>query len=913
MSVFRPWRDLMPAAIVAAALVVSSAPRVRTQAPDEASCEALLADARRAHGQQNLKALQLKLDQALATAKAISSDLCRARTLIGLADLDVDRLRIVDASRRLDEAEPVLERAHDTESLAQIALLRGQLVQLEKGNGDPAAKPLFERAAALFAETHDDEGRLHAHFGLLGSYTAAGEDFEHQVALVLDEARAIGDPIVEGRTYHQWGDRLFNAGDLNGAAEKLDLAVAVLQGTTAQESLGTVYNSLGRVYRAHGQLAVALEYQRKALAIHERTPNPYTHIQSLNAVAATYQMMGNIPQARVYYGKALTLAEASESPTVVDFLRASYGSTLAQSGELDRGRAMLVASLPRATGGTRAFRYLELAGIDLSLGHHQDALSEADAALADCGVTEYTTCMRARLIHARVELALDHVDAALDDEHAVMAQIDNVHGRLATSDFMRQGFFSLWAPAYSLAVDIETRRGHARAALEAAELARSRALLDLLASRPTTPTAMGATAVTPSARPGEPGALRRSDVMARPATTDDLVATASRLHSTLLIYWVDDRSVYAWTVSPDGTIGSARTAVDRSKLDALVRATASLNTPDLANAAPAAPRPTATAAPLTSRSPQAIAVVAPAQPAWRELYGLLVAPIEKWLPTSEGARITIVPHGPLMALPFAALRDRQGRYLIERYAIHSAPTGGLFAYTGGEVDARARSGTALLVADPVPAPRIAGEMALARLPGAAVEARTIAHMLPAGRAIVLSEGDATEPRVLDAIAGASFVHFATHAVVRDANPSASFLALARTGSGPTAGELTPDKIYALSLHANLIVLGACRSGGGQPNGDGIAALARAFFYAGTPSVMVSVWNIADEPTNRLLPAFYRAWLGGADKATALRTAQLRLLADLRAGRVIVHSPLGDLVLPEDPAFWAGFVLLGEPD
>jgi CHAT domain-containing protein len=110
-----------------------------------------------------------------------------------------------------------------------------------------------------------------------------------------------------------------------------------------------------------------------------------------------------------------------------------------------------------------------------------------------------------------------------------------------------------------------------------------------------------------------------------------------------------------------------------------------------------------------------------------------------------------------------------------------------------------------------------------------------------------------------------------------------------------------------------VVLSACRSGGGLITGDGIAGLARAFFYAGAPSLVVSVWDVADAPTSRLIPAFYRVWLGGADKARALRTAQLALIHDLRAGRVTVASAAGPLVIPEDPAFWAGFVLLGEPE
>ncbi len=68
-------------------------------------------------------------------------------------------------------------------------------------------------------------------------------------------------------------------------------------------------------------------------------------------------------------------------------------------------------------------------------------------------------------------------------------------------------------------------------------------------------------------------------------------------------------------------------------------------------------------------------------------------------------------------------------------------------------------------------------------------------------------------------------------------------------------------------------------------GDGVATFVRAFIYAGAPSVVVSLWDVADEPTNRLLPGFYRGWLGGQSKARALRAAQLQLLADLRAGKV----------------------------
>ena len=101
-----------------------------------------------------------------------------------------------------------------------------------------------------------------------------------------------------------------------------------------------------------------------------------------------------------------------------------------------------------------------------------------------------------------------------------------------------------------------------------------------------------------------------------------------------------------------------------------------------------------------------------------------------------------------------------------------------------------------------------------------------------------------------------------------------------------------------------------RSGGGT--GDGIASLVRAFFSAGTPSVVATLWDVADEPTNLLISAFYSSLKSTPDKAQALRDAQLKLLRALRAREVKVDTPAGRFALSENPAFWAGFLLVGEP-
>jgi CHAT domain-containing protein len=92
--------------------------------------------------------------------------------------------------------------------------------------------------------------------------------------------------------------------------------------------------------------------------------------------------------------------------------------------------------------------------------------------------------------------------------------------------------------------------------------------------------------------------------------------------------------------------------------------------------------------------------------------------------------------------------------------------------------------------------------------------------------------------------------------------------------GQTSFATTPVPSLKTARPADLVVLSACRSGDGRVTGDGVATFARAFIYAGAPSVVVSLWDVADEPTSRLLPDFYRAWFGGQSKARALRAAQL---------------------------------------
>ena len=277
-----------------------------------------------------------------------------------------------------------------------------------------------------------------------------------------------------------------------------------------------------------------------------------------------------------------------------------------------------------------------------------------------------------------------------------------------------------------------------------------------------------------------------------------------------------------------------------------------------------------------------------------------------------------------------------GTYLVERHALHYVPAGVVLQLTEKQRAAPSRVPRYLLVADPAHAAGGARRPTPAAVAGHAARGRRVARLVPAARVTSLTGATAIEPTVRRLMGDRTVLHFATHGVVQSDDPLESFLALdtgrpsspsraptAAGSSGPSAraplaastaddGRLTSWEIYGLDLDADLVVLSACRTGVGKVSGDGVVGLARAFLYAGTRSVVATLWDVADEPAARLMPPFYRALGRRADKARALRQAQLALLRDLRAGKVQVAAGTGRVTLPEHPALWASFILVGEP-
>ena len=125
-----------------------------------------------------------------------------------------------------------------------------------------------------------------------------------------------------------------------------------------------------------------------------------------------------------------------------------------------------------------------------------------------------------------------------------------------------------------------------------------------------------------------------------------------------------------------------------------------------------------------------------------------------------------------------------------------------------------------------------------------------------------------------------------------------------TTSGTDSDVLKMSDIFDLRLDADLVVLSACRTAAGKLyRGEGLVGLTSAFLYAGSRSVVASLWPVYDPSTSLFMEAFYKHLRGGATKAEALRLARTEIMES-----TIQSDAVGRLAAPY---YWAPFVLIGE--
>jgi CHAT domain-containing protein len=301
----------------------------------------------------------------------------------------------------------------------------------------------------------------------------------------------------------------------------------------------------------------------------------------------------------------------------------------------------------------------------------------------------------------------------------------------------------------------------------------------------------------------------------------------------------------------------------------------------------------------------------------KRLFRALLEPIPE---ARTAARLIVAPDGTLNLLPFEALRDGQGEYLLKSRVISYVPSGTILdvlrrarknesaarPFLGvGDVayENQGGAGRRIPVPDTVRGRVLRGMadlsgMRLQDLPQTREEVEEIGKIV-GPEAVILLGKDATETAFKqEPLDQFRVLHLAVHGFADTQYPERSALVLGTDPKSSDDGLLQVREIIRLRLNAELTTLSACDTGVGKLQGqEGVSSLVEAFLVAGSKSVVASLWSADDTFASALMDRFYLRLGRGQDTGSALRDAKLDLLAKY-----------GEQV---SPFYWAAFVAVGE--
>ncbi|OLP18076.1 Fis family transcriptional regulator [Leptolyngbya sp. 'hensonii'] len=850
---------------------------------------------------------------------------CSASLLALLLGLS-PALAIAVSTDQLRPGSPLqLAQAQDPRKVEADRLLEQGIEQFHRSQFEPALRS-WQQALSLYRVIQDRRGE-EAALGNLGIvYDAMGNyaraiDYQQQRLAV---ARASNNRQGEGIALGNLGLAYHSLGDYAKALGYYQQSLVIARKFNDRRSEGAILGNLGNTYYALGEYATAIDYQQQGLAIDRETKDRLGEGQSLGNLGNIYYILGDYAKAHNYYQQLLSISRAIKNrageanalgnlgityQAMGDYTRAIDSSqqllTIARQikDRLGEGNALGNLGVAYYALGdyakaidyqqqrlviTRAIRDRRGEGVTLgnlgaayhALGNHGKAIDYLQQRLA------IAREIKDRLGEGK---ALSNLGAAsfqagrLAEAESQLIQSIQIFESLREKlqDAQKISIADIQRNPYDTLQEVLIAQNKVEPALEIAERGRARAFAELLAQR-----TQGQAALT-----------------IQPIQIATIQQVARTQKATLVEYAnLYDEQLFIWVVKPTGEVAFRQ--VDLKPLQQQKTSLANLVTTARCLGAVGCEES------VLSRGSQPVTfnlaqgdrqfgqppITTIKNEYLQQLHKLLIDPIADLLPKNPNDRVIFVPQGSLFLLPFAALQDDQGQYLLEKHTIGIAPSIQVLQLTRQQRSAT-RTGDILLVGNPT-MPRVVFKIGeppqpLTALAGAEQEVRAISQLLqvPAliGRA-------ATKTVVINRMPKARIIHLATHGLLDDIGEGGvpGAIALGPSSSQPNDGLLSANELLDLKLKAELVVLSACDTGRGKITGDGVIGLSRALITAGVPSVIVSLWKVPDAPTAELMTSFYRYLNQGQDKATALRQAMLDTKQKY-----------------PDPIAWAPFELIGE--
>jgi filamentous hemagglutinin family protein len=746
-------------------------------------------------------------------------------------------------------------------------LTQEQLLGQQAGVPLPTAPLDYSKAIACYQQNLElarlsrDDARFGYALNNLGATYYAIGDYEKAISYQqqrLAQAESRADLLGKGQAFIGLGAAYGAIGNYKKAIEYYEQSLEVAHSLKSADLEASILRNLGLVYYAQKEYTRALEYQEQSLAIAK--------------------------QQRDRRGEALALSNLGLAHySLTDYARAidEHKQSLAIAKELrDRfvqGRAL--ENLGIAYYAVKNYRQaIESYQQSLAIARQLSDRHGEGRALSNLGDAFYKAKQPAEAIKA--------LFSAIEIWESLRSNLNN-------NDLNLISIFETQETSYSMLQEVLANQNQHNEALEIAERGRAQAFVRLLTSRF-------------SSQPAQ-ATLKSSENQIKPIDIQEIKEIAKEHNSTLVSYSIikedvevdgqrkeQDSELYIWVTEPTGQIEFRRISLKglaekETLLKTLITKSRCFTPSCVRNKQRSQPakNPTRSLPIVEQRFLDS---------SLQELYQLLIEPIADLLPQAPTSRIIFIPHESLFLVPFAALQDPSGNYLIEKHTILTAPSIQVLSLTKKKQQLTSGKG-AIVVGNPT-MPRVGFNtnkppQKLPSLPHAEAEAIAIAQLL---NTEPLTGDKATKVAVLQQIERARIVHLATHGILDDVEGLGVPGVIALAPSKGDSGLLTASEIFNLRLNAELVVLSACNTARGRITGDGVIGLSRSFIAAGVPSVVVSLWSVSDESTANLMAEFYRQMQLTPDIAQALRKAMLVTL---------VKHP--------NPVDWAAFTLIGEAE
>ncbi len=798
------------------------------------------------------------------------------------------------------------DRLEDREQ--KIACLKEALEILET-NWRLETAPFWNNLARLTRDGGSAEEVERLSLRALEIACEAGDPNEESVAL-----NSLG--LVAQSRARPWEALLFYM-------KSLDIARRIGQ----QFNEATALHNIGNVYDLLGKPAESLDKDREAMDLYRRGNHPAQEADVLAMIAGIHLQQGLWEVASQEADKAVELARSSHNEVVELRALERKGTVLLERDRPEAERIFQTAlSLARRKGKPvmEAITLNSLGGLYAADGDQRRALAEHDAALSIFqGIAERVGVCYTEFLLAKAYHRFGDLFAAKKAIEVSLKTTEEVRTESKISDF-KVSYFASVRERFELYVrilmDLDEKfpgRGYAAEAFDASERGRGRSLLDLLNE------AKGRRLISDPM--GFDSRMAHQDMARLEERLDKLgekegtapIPSLGDDSPSLQAAVVELEQIQNDLLDDDTLLLSYSLGADRSYLMAVDRHSLSVH--------PLPPRDNLESmaerlgyALIRSRNGR----FAQASLAAQKLGGVLLGPVASRL---HGQRLLIVAEGKLLSIPFSALAIPSSETgeavsdhpipLVVEHEIVNIPSASILATLRKRTSRRpSAEKTIAVVADPVfeaNDPRLPEGLAdtdppairFRRLKASRDEAKAILAMVAADQRFQALGFDATSELVRDGrLRPYRILHFATHAVMNAEKPDFSGLVFSlynRRGEDLKKGYLYSFEIPDLDLqYTDLVVLSACSTGLGKPiPGEGLVGMTQAFLNAGAPRLVVSLWDVDDRATAKLMAAFYRGLLQRKlAPSAALREAQLEIMESEGF---------------ESPYYWAPFVIEGE--